>query len=53
MSLFTGLTFYANLDEASGNRATQVSGLTLTDNNTATSSTGKIGNAATFSARGP
>jgi hypothetical protein len=47
-SLLDGLTFYANLDEASGNRSTQVSGLTLTDNNTVGSTAGKVGNAARF-----
>ncbi len=40
--------FYANLNEASGNRATQVSGLTLTDNNTVGSTAGIISNGANF-----
>jgi hypothetical protein len=47
-SLVSGLTFYAALNEASGNRTTQVSGLTLTDNNTVGSTAGKVSNAARF-----
>lgn len=47
-SLLTGLRGYWKLDEASGVRASQVNGLTLTDNNTVGSAAGKISNAASF-----
>lgn len=39
---------YFTLDEASGNRAALVGGLTLTDNNTVGSTTGILGDAALF-----
>lgn len=46
--LLTGLVAYWKLDEASGNRADSVGANTLTDNNTVTSTTGKVGSAADF-----
>ncbi len=50
-SLLTSLRFYYPLDEVSGSRF-DFSGnvLTLTDNNTVTSTTGKVGTAASFAA---
>jgi len=48
MSLLTGVVAHWKLDEASGNRADSHGSNTLTDNNTVTSSTGKIGNCAVF-----
>lgn len=47
-SLLTGLAAYWNMNEVSGNRADSVGALTLVDNNTVTSNTGKISNAAEF-----
>jgi hypothetical protein len=49
-SLYQGLQVYYNLDEASGGRsaAFQNASLSLTDNNTVTSTTGKLGLAAQF-----
>lgn len=46
--LLTDLVAYWKMDEASGNRADSVGGFTLTDNNTVTSNTGKVGTAAEF-----
>lgn len=43
----TSVLYFA-LDEASGNRTALVGGMTLADNNTVGSTTGKIGNAASF-----
>lgn len=48
--LLTNLTSYWTLDEASGARADSHGGISLTDNNTVTQTTGKIGNAAVFDA---
>jgi Concanavalin A-like lectin/glucanases superfamily len=45
---YLGAVFNANLNEGSGNRATQISGLTLTDNNTVGSVAGILSNAALF-----
>jgi hypothetical protein len=51
MALTTGLVSYWKLDETSGGRAdSTVSTNTLTDNNTVTYSTGKVSNAAQFTA---
>jgi len=47
-TLLTGLVSYWKLDEASGNRSDSFGGNTLTDNNTVTSASGKIGNAGSF-----
>lgn len=50
-SLVTGCRAFWTLDEASGTRADETgNGHTLTDNNTVTSATGKVGNAASFAA---
>jgi hypothetical protein len=51
-SLYRDLRAYWNLDEASGTRAAafQAASLSLTDNNTVTQATGKIGSAAQFTA---
>lgn len=46
--LSSGLTHYWALGEASGTRADSVGGVTLTDNNTVGSTTGKNSNAALF-----
>lgn len=43
-----GAVFGSHLDEASSNRTTFLSGLTLTDHNTVGSTTGVLGNAAQF-----
>lgn len=48
--LLTGLVSYWKLEEASGSRADSAGSNTLTDNNTVTSATGVIGNAASFAA---
>jgi len=47
-SLSTGLLAWWNLNEASGTRASAAGSFPLTDNNTVTSTTGKIGDAALF-----
>lgn len=47
-SLLTGLVSFWKLDEASGTRNDSVGSNHLTDNNTVTQNTGKIGNAAEF-----
>lgn len=51
-SLLTGLISYWKLEEASGTRVDSVvtSGNDLTDNNTVTQASGKVGNAAQFTA---
>jgi hypothetical protein len=49
-SLLTSLSAYWKLDEASGSRADSAGANTLTDNNTVTQNTGKVGNAAEFTA---
>lgn len=50
-SLDDGLEEHWKLDEASGTRASQINSLTLTDNNTVLSETGRLGaNAALFAA---
>lgn len=46
--LLTGIVSYWNMDEASGNRADSVGSNTLVDNNTVTSASGVISNAASF-----
>lgn len=48
MGLSTNLVAGWTLNEAGGNRADSVGSNTLTDNNTVTQATGKIGNAAQF-----
>jgi hypothetical protein len=48
MALTDNIVAYWTLDEASGSRADSVGGNTLTDNNTVTSTTGKINSAAQF-----
>lgn len=48
MALTDNLVCYWRLEEASGSRADEVGGRTLTDNNTVTSATGKQGSAAQF-----
>jgi hypothetical protein len=48
MSLLTGLLSHWSLDEASGNRADSVGGITLTDNGGVGSATGKLDGAADF-----
>lgn len=48
MALKTSLISYWKLEEASGNRADSHGSNTLTDNNTVTQATGKIGNAGQF-----
>jgi hypothetical protein len=51
MALSDNLTFYYAFEEASGNRAdSTANALTLTDTNTVTQATGKVGNAAQFTA---
>lgn len=50
MALIDNLVSYWKLDEASGTRADSHGSNNLTDNNTVTSTTGKIGNAALFNA---
>jgi len=49
-TLNTGLVAYWKMDEASGTRADDQGSNDLTDNNTVTSNTGKIGNAGQFTA---
>lgn len=48
IDLSTCLISHWKLDETSGSRADSIGGLTLADNNTVGSSTGKIGNSAYF-----
>lgn len=48
MALTDGLQAYWELEEASGTRADSVGALDLTDNNTVTSGTGKVGTCALF-----
>lgn len=50
MGLSTNLTRHYSLEEASGSRVDDVAADTLTDVNTVTQATGKIGNAAQFTA---
>lgn len=47
-TLLNGLQFYYKMEETSGSRASEVNSLTLTDNNTVTSNTGKVNTAAEF-----
>src|SRR3989344_3495434 len=49
-SLGTSLNAFWKLDEASGTRSDSVGSNNLTDNNTVTQGTGKVGNAAQFTA---
>jgi hypothetical protein len=49
-SLLTGVIAFWKLEEASGTRVDEVGSNDLTDNNTVTQTTGKIGNAAQFTA---
>lgn len=50
MALKTSLISHWSLEEASGNRADDFGSNTLTDNNTVTQNTGKVGNAGQFTA---
>jgi hypothetical protein len=50
MSLSDGLVAFWRMEESSGTRADEVGSIDLTDNNTVTQATGKIGNAAQFTA---
>lgn len=50
MSVIANLVSYWSLEEASGTRADAHGGHTLSDNNTVTSGTGKVGTAAQFTA---
>lgn len=49
-TLLTGLVAFWKLEEASGTRVDEVGSNDLTDNNTVTQATGKVGNAAQFTA---
>jgi len=48
MAILDNLTCFWSLEETSGNRADSHGSMTLTDNNTVTSNTGKVGTAAEF-----
>jgi hypothetical protein len=50
MALTDNLVAFWELEEASGSRADAAGANTLTDNNTVTSASGKVGNAASFTA---
>jgi trimeric autotransporter adhesin len=50
MALTDNAVAYWKLEESSGTRADEIGGHTLTDNNTVTGATGKLGNAAQFTA---
>jgi hypothetical protein len=50
MPITDNLVAYWKMEEASGSRASEVNSHTLADNNTVTQATGKLGNAAQFTA---